>query len=110
MNPVDATITPAELQAELSFSEKEVDCSNEVHANTVYTIELYIKCYICWRVGGTPRAGAPCSVVPPCGPPAVLCAPLWWARAPCAASPAVGSCPVCWCPPAVLWPRPRPLL
>ena len=42
----------------------------------------------CWRVGGTPLcAGAPCGVVPPCGPPAVLCVPLWWARAPCAAPP-----------------------
>jgi hypothetical protein len=28
-NPVDATITPAEMQAELSFTEKELDCSNE---------------------------------------------------------------------------------
>jgi len=42
----------------------------------------------CWRVGGTPQcAGAPRGVVPPCGPPAVLCAPLWWTRAPCAAPP-----------------------
>jgi len=39
-------------------------------------------------VGGTPLcAGAPRGVVPPCGPPAVLCAPLWSARAPCAAPP-----------------------
>lgn len=28
-SPVDATITPAELQAEMSFTEKETDCSNE---------------------------------------------------------------------------------
>jgi len=47
--------------------------------------------FYCWRVGGTPLcAGAPRGVVPPCGPPAVLCAPLWWARAPCAAPPCGG--------------------
>lgn len=28
-SPVDATITPAEMQAEMSFTEKETDCSNE---------------------------------------------------------------------------------
>jgi len=33
---------------------------------------------VCW----CPRGG-----VPPCGPPAVLCAPLWWARAQCADPP-----------------------
>jgi len=47
----------------------------------------------CWRVGGTALcAGAPRGVVAPCGPPAVLCAPLWWARAPCAAPPRCCCC------------------
>ena len=47
-----------------------------------------------------PPAGPPRCCVPPCGGcvPRVL-PPL-----------AVGSCPVCWCPPAVLWPRPSSLL
>jgi len=54
----------------------------------------------CWRVGGTPLcAGAPRGVVPPCGPPAVLCAPLWWARAPCAAPPCGGLLPRVLVPP-----------
>jgi len=50
---------------------------------------VYIYKFCCWRVGGTRLcAGAPRGVVPPCGPPAVLCAP----------PPVVGACPVC-CPP-----------
>jgi len=54
----------------------------------------------CWRVGGTPLcAGAPRCVVPPCGPPAVLCAPLWWARASCAAPPCGGFLPRVLVPP-----------
>jgi len=51
-------------------------------------------------VGETPLcAGAPRDVVPPCGPPAVLCAPLWWARAPCAAPPCGGLLPRVLVPP-----------
>ena len=44
---------------------------------------------------GTSRGG-----VPPCVPPAPqCCAPLRWALAAPPPSPAVGSCPVCRCPP-----------
>ena len=54
----------------------------------------------CWRVGWTPLCtGAPRGVVPPCGPPAVLCAPLWWACAPCAAPPCGGLLPRVLVPP-----------
>ena len=45
---------------------------------------------VCW---------CPRGVVPPCGPPAVLCAPLWWARAPCAAPPCGGFSPRVLVPP-----------
>jgi len=41
----------------------------------------------------------PRGVVAPCGPPAVLCAPLWWARAPCAAPPRCGFLPRVLVPP-----------
>jgi len=55
---------------------------------------ITIAQYMYWRVGGTPLcAGAPRGVVPPSAPPAVLCAPLWWARAPCAAPPCGGFLP-----------------
>jgi len=60
--------------------------------------------------------GPPCVLVPPAvwcpsAPPPRCCVPPCDGRVPCVLPPpAVGSCPVCWCPPAVLWFRPRPLL
>jgi len=45
---------------------------------------------VCWC---PPRCGAPCA------PPAVLCAPLWWTRAPCAAPPCGGFLPRVLVPP-----------
>ena len=60
--------------------------------------------------------GPPCVLVPPavwCPPaaPPRCCVPPCGGRVPrVLPPPAVGSCHVCWCPPAVLWPRPRPLL
>jgi len=58
---------------------------------------------VCWC---PPRCGAP--LRPPRG---VVCVPPCGGRVPrVLPPPAVGSCPMCWSPPAVLWPRPRPLL
>jgi len=68
------------------------------HTYICSAIHIYTTYIILYMLAGGRDpplcAGDPHGVVlPPCGPPAVLCAPLWWARAPCAAPPCGGFLP-----------------